>query len=187
MKIDHLDKARVLSALYHASSVRGLGALAAWGAPEVDRAHCLDLLAEYPYFDYLYGRVMKVRMDTDDLDLRLYNRDNGWRAGERAICKEFGLPVYVDCRQQTDEILLSTDAQDFRQRYVYPKAVELEAYDSIIDTRVELVTDLRVDYRCTVCETSYYTWREPYEPVRPLDCPLCGCRYRNMRASVARR
>ena len=37
------------------------------------------------YFDYLQGRVMKVRIQGDELDPRLYDRDNGEGAAEQAI------------------------------------------------------------------------------------------------------
>ena len=38
------------------------------------------------YFDYLKGRVMKIDLSGDsELDPRLYDRDNGAGAAERAI------------------------------------------------------------------------------------------------------
>ena len=37
------------------------------------------------YFDYLYGRIMKVDLSRDYFDPRLYDRDNGPGAAERAI------------------------------------------------------------------------------------------------------
>ena len=48
-------------------------------------AHLPTLLKEQSYFDYLYGRVLKVWIKGDELDSRLYNRDNGEGAAERAI------------------------------------------------------------------------------------------------------
>ena len=44
-------------------------------------------IAENPkmYFDYLYGRVMKVDLSKDTFDPFLYDRDNGQGAAERAI------------------------------------------------------------------------------------------------------
>lgn len=36
-------------------------------------------------FDYLWGRVLKVDLAPNEIDLRLYNRDNGDGAGEKAI------------------------------------------------------------------------------------------------------
>ena len=37
------------------------------------------------YFDYLKGRVMKVDLSGDELCVRLYDRDNGQGAAERAL------------------------------------------------------------------------------------------------------
>jgi hypothetical protein len=37
------------------------------------------------YFDYLQGRVMKVSLEGDELDARLYDRDNGEGAAAEAI------------------------------------------------------------------------------------------------------
>lgn len=40
----------------------------------------------YPYFDYLYGRVMKVDLSSDEsFEERLYDRDNGTGAAQRVI------------------------------------------------------------------------------------------------------
>ena len=37
------------------------------------------------YFDYLYGRVLKVDLSGDEFDERLYERDNGRDSAARAI------------------------------------------------------------------------------------------------------
>ena len=37
------------------------------------------------YFDYLNGRIIKVNVSKDPLDFRLYDRDHGSGAGDRAI------------------------------------------------------------------------------------------------------
>lgn len=38
------------------------------------------------YFDYLYGRVMKVDLSSDDgFEERLYDRDNGKGAAQKVI------------------------------------------------------------------------------------------------------
>ena len=36
-------------------------------------------------FDYLNGRVMKIDLSGDELDTRLYNRDNGVDSAENVI------------------------------------------------------------------------------------------------------
>lgn len=43
------------------------------------------LLVDQTYFDYLKGRVMKVRIEGDELNPRLYDRDNGQGAAARVI------------------------------------------------------------------------------------------------------
>lgn len=43
------------------------------------------LLKEYTRFDYLKGRVMKINLEGDELDIRNYDRDNGAGAAEKAI------------------------------------------------------------------------------------------------------
>lgn len=84
--ISKLDKCDVLAALYNASKPQGLGML--HFTPEtMTRDQAEKLLAEDrpPYFDYLQGRVMKINLAGDDLDPRLYDRDNGQGAAARAI------------------------------------------------------------------------------------------------------
>lgn len=82
--ISKKDKAEVLAALYNASHPLGLGFLQYDPTPmTADEAR--KLLAETTYFDYLYGRVMKVDLSTDTLNPWLYDRDNGAGAAERAL------------------------------------------------------------------------------------------------------
>lgn len=87
MHISGLDKAAVLAALYNASRPQGMGFLAYKAEPmTVDAAR--ELLNDgYHYFDYLYGRVMKVDLAGDELETRLYNRDNGQNAAENALAE----------------------------------------------------------------------------------------------------
>ena len=78
MKIDisRKDKAQVLAALYNASRPIGLGFLQYDPTPmTVEEAR--ELLKQTTYFDYLKGRVMKVDLSGDELETRLYDRDNG--------------------------------------------------------------------------------------------------------------
>jgi hypothetical protein len=79
-----LDKAAVLAALYNAAKPQGMGFLQYDPAPmQIEEATAL--LRVSTYFDYLKGRVMKVDLSRDELDPRLYDRDNGSGAAERAI------------------------------------------------------------------------------------------------------
>lgn len=94
-----LDKGAVLAALYNASKPLGMGFLHFTPADmtvEEARKHLVcgdDHEQAFPgfrsgdrhYFDYLNGRVMKVDLSGDELDPRLYDRDNGKGAAERAI------------------------------------------------------------------------------------------------------
>jgi hypothetical protein len=81
--ISGLSKTDVLMALYNAATPRGAGFLQYDPAPLTkDEA---ESLMDRPYFDYVKGRVLKVDLDRDSFDPRLYNRDNGDGTAERAI------------------------------------------------------------------------------------------------------
>lgn len=82
--ISGMDQAKVLAALYNASRSQGMGFMHFDTTPmSVDEAR--ELLQRMSYFDYLKGRVMKLELKGDDLDTRLYNRDNGEGAAELVI------------------------------------------------------------------------------------------------------
>ena len=96
VNIKGLDKAAVLAALYNRAKIQGLGFLQACdGDMTTEQAQKLlegEQTPDYPitrrdqYFDYLYGRVMKVNLTSDEeLDPRLYDRDNGEGAAAAAI------------------------------------------------------------------------------------------------------
>ncbi len=83
--IKGLDKARVLKALYEHSHVQGNGFLQAVPDGVVTVEHCKMLLGSQTYFDYLHGRVLKVDLSRDEFDERLYDRDCGEGAAQRAV------------------------------------------------------------------------------------------------------
>ena len=83
--IKGLDKARVLKALYDHSHVQGSGLLQAVPDGVVTVEYCAGLLAKHSYFDYLHGRVLKVDLSGDEFDERLYDRDCGEGAAQRAV------------------------------------------------------------------------------------------------------
>ena len=83
--IKGLDKARVLKALYDHSHVQGSGFLQAVPDGVVTVEHCEMLLGSQTYFDYLHGRVLKVELSGDEFDERLYDRDCGEGAAQRAV------------------------------------------------------------------------------------------------------
>ena len=85
VNIKGLDKARVLKSLYDHSHVQGSGFLQAVPDGVVTVEHCAGLLEKQTYFDYLYGRVLKVDLSGDEFDERLYDRDCGKGAAQRAV------------------------------------------------------------------------------------------------------
>ena len=90
ISIAGLDKAKVLAALYNNSRPLGLGHLHFTPEP-MKEEEARALLAQQAddergaYFDYLKGRVMKVRIGGDELNPSLYDRDNGDGAAARVI------------------------------------------------------------------------------------------------------
>jgi len=82
--ISNMDKAEVLATLYNNSKPLGLGVLHFSPEP-MTREEAAELLEQQTYFDYLHGRVMKVRIDGDYLNPYLYDRNNGEGAAARAL------------------------------------------------------------------------------------------------------
>ncbi len=95
INIAGLDKAEVLAALYNRAQALGMGLLHYDPTPmtpeeakEILDGTICDLspgAKNYPFFDYLKGRVMKVNIAGEELDERLYDRDNGTGAAFRAL------------------------------------------------------------------------------------------------------
>lgn len=85
INISGLDKAEVLRRLYNHAKTLGLGIIHA--TPEdMTREEAQTLLNEgQTYFDYLNGRVMKVRLEGDEIGTALYDRDNGAGAAQAAL------------------------------------------------------------------------------------------------------
>lgn len=78
INIKGLDKADVLLALFNASKPQGFGELIALiKAFDIDSAR--RLIQNHPSlcFDYVVGRPIKVDLSGDELDVWLYDRDNG--------------------------------------------------------------------------------------------------------------
>ena len=99
ISIKGLDKAKVLKALYDHSHIQGYGFLQAVPDGYVTVEHCRELLSKHTYFDYLYGKVLKVDLSDDEFDERLYDRDCGLGMARRAINtlrKDCGWSVMVD-------------------------------------------------------------------------------------------
>ena len=85
MDISKLSKAKVLAALFNAAKPQGMGFLHFRPEHVMDENEAAGLLTLTKDFDYLEGRVMKINLEPDVLNTRLYNRDNGENAAENAI------------------------------------------------------------------------------------------------------
>lgn len=84
ISIAGLDHADVLAALYNGAKCQGMGFL--HYTPELmKREEAAEMLKATTYFDYVKGRVMKVRIEGDELSPRLYDRDNGEGAAAAVI------------------------------------------------------------------------------------------------------
>jgi hypothetical protein len=93
--ISGLDKAALLAALYNHSQPAGMGWLQALpGDMTVEHARELIDSGANPdyirardgiYFDYLYGRPLKIDLGGEVLRTYGYNRDNGDEAAERIV------------------------------------------------------------------------------------------------------
>ena len=84
INIKGMDKAEVLIKLYNASKPQGMGFLMPW-QNELTKEQAIKLLSEGTYFDYLYGRVLKINLSGDTLNTVLYDRDNGPGAAAKAL------------------------------------------------------------------------------------------------------
>lgn len=92
MNITGINKAEILAALYNNARVQGFGILHA-KSEKMTTGMAEEVLKQYAeydfYFDYLHGRVMKISLAGDELNTRLYNRDNGPDAAEKALAHLF--------------------------------------------------------------------------------------------------
>jgi hypothetical protein len=88
VNIEGLDRADVLVALFNASKAQGMS-FTHFTPQEMRRDEAVLLLRCSDYFDYLRGRVMKVRLreNATEFDAYLYDRDVGDGAGERVIAQ----------------------------------------------------------------------------------------------------
>lgn len=85
MNIKGLNKAEVLAALYNAAKPQGMGFLSYDPKPMTVEEAQEILDSGQTYFDYVFGRVMKVDLSKDELWTATYNRDNGYDAAEKAL------------------------------------------------------------------------------------------------------
>jgi hypothetical protein len=85
INISGLNKAKVLATLWNNSKMQGMSFLGNNRSNHMTEQDAIHFLAETKSFDYLNGRVMKIDLSGDELDPRLYDRDNGEGAALRAI------------------------------------------------------------------------------------------------------
>ena len=83
--ISGLDKGEVLFALYNASHYQGLSFLGATSNYTLADAKRDYEASPSKYFDYHYGKVLKVDLSEDSFDPRLFDRDCGEGAAAAAI------------------------------------------------------------------------------------------------------
>lgn len=130
VNIKGLDKAEVLLALWKSSRMQGMSFLGFLATGELtleqakkeveERLNASAVCGERRcYFDYLNGRVLKVDISQDEFDSRLYDRDNGENAAQRAIDKlrHPQDPVIGQesemCRTESREVTLLRAAKEF--------------------------------------------------------------------------
>jgi hypothetical protein len=99
VNIKNKNKAKILLSLYNRSKPQGLGILH-FEPGDMEEKEAKELLKHQTYFDYLKGRVMKIDLSTDILDLSLYDRDNGENAGIEAIKEiiNIGEIIYINLK-----------------------------------------------------------------------------------------
>ncbi len=98
ISIKEIDKAELLAALYNNASPMGMGFLQARPG-QMTREDALKLMEVgddssrmFPnmgrprmYFDYVFGRPLKIDIGGDELETSLYNRDWGKDAAEQIV------------------------------------------------------------------------------------------------------
>lgn len=88
VKLDKLNKAQALAALFNNAKTQGMGVLHYNPNHVMTEAEAEAVLAEGPYVDYLEGRVIKIdfaKYPNDCIDVTQYNRDNGPFAAQDAL------------------------------------------------------------------------------------------------------
>lgn len=88
VKLDKLNKAQALAALFNHAKTQGMGVLHYNPNHVMGEGEAKAVLLEGSYVDYLEGRVIKIdfaKYPNDCIDVTQYNRDNGAFAAQRAI------------------------------------------------------------------------------------------------------
>ena len=89
VNIKGLSKAAVLAALYNNAKTQGMAAISYCPDHVMTDKEAQEIIDDWGdkfYFDYLYGRVLKVDLSfSDSFDERLYDRDNGIGRAQEVI------------------------------------------------------------------------------------------------------
>lgn len=86
INIEGLSKAQVLKALHDGTRAIGMGVLRDLGRDmTLEEAEALTRGDADLYFDYVAGRPLKVHLNGDSFDPRLYDRDAGEGRAEAVI------------------------------------------------------------------------------------------------------
>ena len=110
ISIEGLSKGAVLAALYNGSKIQGLGFLQA-NDESMTTEGAEELLSNHTYFDYLYGRVMKIDLLSDLVfESALYDRDNAAQ-------------YIIDVLRSTDNV----NAEEIKQTHLE------NTYDAAVD------------------------------------------------------
>jgi len=88
ISIRGFSKAEVLAVLVRFSRAQGMSFMDPHSRDEMSVADARQVIrncGDNQYYDYLWGRVLKVDLSGDEFDPRLYDRDNGAGTAARAI------------------------------------------------------------------------------------------------------
>jgi hypothetical protein len=94
--VSGITRAHLLAALYNVAHCPGGMAALAFRVGDMNINEAMQLVNEAEkvlprgqevYFDYVHGRVLKVRLNGYSLDPRLYDRDNGEGAAARVVSR----------------------------------------------------------------------------------------------------
>lgn len=117
--ISDLNKADVLQALYMNAKTQGMGRLHYIPGDRLSQSELAKYLSQ-GYIDYLKGRVMKIDLSGNTIDTRLYDRDNGPDAAERAIAQLRSQQTSAGSSSETasteSEVLTLPSVQVLKQR-----------------------------------------------------------------------
>lgn len=141
INIKGLDKAKLLVELYNRSHQQGMGMFQRARNLTVEDAR--QLLEQSTYFDYLYGKVMKVDLSSDEeFSEWLYDRDNGQGAAQEVVDKlrkemERNLggvtEPSINTPIKTDKFLENIETDKFLEKKPIENFIEKKPISNLID------------------------------------------------------